>query len=71
MKLVKLSSHETFKFNPKEFMSCVPKGLAFMDSIPGGVGPAWYKKALWSSDLTSSEITGHKLQGCSRASVFS
>lgn len=36
MKLVKLSSHEAFKFNPKEFTSCMPKGLALKDTAYQG-----------------------------------
>lgn len=68
MKLVKLSSHEAFKFIPKEFTSCMPKGLAFRDSIAGGVEPV--QDSPWPSDRAGSEITAHELQGCSRGSVF-
>lgn len=68
MKLVKLSSHEAFKFNPKEFTSCMPKGLAFKDSIAGRVEPV--HDSPWPSDRTGSEITGPELQGCSRESAF-
>lgn len=68
MKLVKLSSHEAFKFNPKEFTSHMPKGLAFKDSIAGGAEPV--QNSPWPSDRAGSETAGPELQGCSRESVF-
>lgn len=70
MKLVKLSSCDAFKFSPKELPSCMPKGLSFVGSVMGGLEPLSIT-ALWLCDRTSSDIIGHKLQGCSRAYVSS
>lgn len=44
MKLVRLSSHDAFKFSPKEFPSCVPKGLSLPDGTTRGLktrAPGW------------------------------